>query len=99
MFLTQPVACIMQDGEAGAGASTRPRVDPAVIAEERAALQKLMSDYYQLDYEDNVGGMKTRFRYKPVSGGWGLGCGAGAGQVVPSCCIVKLVRSSSEWGR
>lgn len=81
-FSHTPLPGPLQDGgDAGEGAIARPKVDPAVIAEERAALQKLMSDYYQLDYEDNVGGMKTRFRYKPVSGR----PGARSVQVVGAC--------------
>ncbi|EFJ52328.1 hypothetical protein VOLCADRAFT_102989 [Volvox carteri f. nagariensis] len=40
--------------------------DPEVVAKQRAELQRLLEDYYKLDYEDVVGGIKTRFRYKEV---------------------------------
>jgi protein KRI1 len=46
----------------------RPRLDPKVVAEERAALQQLMADYYKLDYEENVAGINCRFKYKTVGG-------------------------------
>lgn len=35
-------------------------------AKQRAEMQRLLEDYYALDYEDNIGGLKTRFRYKQV---------------------------------
>lgn len=40
--------------------------DPEVVARQRADLQRLLEEYYKLDYEDNIGGVKTRFRYKEV---------------------------------
>lgn len=36
------------------------------MAEKRAEVQKLLEEYYALDYEDTVGGLRTRFRYKEV---------------------------------
>eukprot|EP00798_Chlamydomonas_sp_ICE-L_P001660 gene1660-33055_t len=33
---------------------------------EEGELQKLLDEYYKLDYEDTVGGLRTRFRYKQV---------------------------------
>ena len=35
------------------------------LAKERAEVQRLLEEYYKLDYEDYVGGVKTRFRYAP----------------------------------
>jgi hypothetical protein len=32
------------------------------LAAERAEVQRLLEEYYKLDYEDYVGGIKTRFR-------------------------------------
>ncbi|GLC34476.1 hypothetical protein PLESTB_001257000 [Pleodorina starrii] len=39
---------------------------PEAVARQRAELQRLLEEYYKLDYEDNVAGIKTRFRYKEV---------------------------------
>ncbi len=36
------------------------------VARSRADVQKLLEEYYKLDYEDHVGGVYTRFRYKQV---------------------------------
>ncbi|KZV42821.1 hypothetical protein F511_29640 [Dorcoceras hygrometricum] len=33
---------------------------------EKAVREQLMEEYYKLDYEDTVGDIKTRFKYKPV---------------------------------
>ncbi len=46
-------------GPAGEKASAR-------LARQRAEVQKLLEEYYKLDYEDNIGGLKTRFRYREV---------------------------------
>ncbi len=51
------------DGDGGGAAP-----DPEVLARQRAELQRLLEDYYKLDYEDDVAGIKTRFRYKEVRG-------------------------------
>ena len=36
------------------------------LAEARVEVQRLVQDYYKLDFEDNIEGLKTRFRYKEV---------------------------------
>jgi hypothetical protein len=39
---------------------------PKAVAAQRAELQRLLEAYYALDYEDEVAGLKTRFRYRQV---------------------------------
>ncbi|GAX72819.1 hypothetical protein CEUSTIGMA_g274.t1 [Chlamydomonas eustigma] len=51
------------NGEVG-GESSEERAQR--LAQQRAEVQKLLEEYYQLDYEDNIGGLRTRFRYKEV---------------------------------
>lgn len=40
--------------------------DDAAAVAVREELQKLVQEYHKLDYEDHVGGIPTRFRYKEV---------------------------------
>ena len=37
--------------------------EPAAVAEERSKIDQLLAEYYKLDYEDEVAGIKTRFRW------------------------------------
>lgn len=48
-----------EDEEDAAGAA-------AALALERSAVNKLLAEYDKLEYEDNIGGLKTRFRYRSV---------------------------------
>jgi hypothetical protein len=51
------------DGQAGAAA------DPEAAAATRAEMQRLLEEYYRLDYEDVVGGIPTRFRWVGATAG------------------------------
>lgn len=44
------------------GAQGGPKASAADVAREREALQRLMEEYYKLDYEGTAGGIQTRFR-------------------------------------
>ena len=39
----------------------------AALALERNAVKKLLAEYDKLDYEDDIGGLKTRFHYRTVA--------------------------------
>eukprot|EP00803_Ostreobium_quekettii_P003586 evm.model.scf_396.1 EVM.evm.TU.scf_396.1 scf_396:19352-26066(+) len=53
--------------------SKRAKLDVATASQARADLQHLLQDYYKLDYEDDIGGVKCRFKYKQVpSNSYGL---------------------------
>ena len=41
----------------------QPGVDPVA---ESAAVRRMLEEYYRLDYEDVVAGIRTRFHYQPV---------------------------------
>jgi len=50
-----------EESEEDAGASA------AALALERTAVNKLLAEYDKLDYEDDIGGLKTRFHYRSVA--------------------------------
>ncbi|GAB4820679.1 hypothetical protein N2152v2_007725 [Parachlorella kessleri] len=52
-----------EEEEEGEGGGARgPAKTAEQLAKERAEVQRLLEEYYKLDYEDYVGGVKTRFR-------------------------------------
>jgi hypothetical protein len=55
------------DGSEGGGEGSE--AEKAAAAAQRAALQRLVEEYYKLDYEDNIGGLQCRFRYREVRTG------------------------------
>ncbi|GIL45728.1 hypothetical protein Vafri_2894 [Volvox africanus] len=57
------VDALSEEAQGGEGTAAP---DSETVARQRAELQRLLEEYYKLDYEDNVGGIKTRFRYKEV---------------------------------
>jgi protein KRI1 len=60
------------EGEAPASSSA-PSKQKVLEAKRKAILNKHLEDMYELDYEDVIGGMPTRFKYQSVAkDGYGL---------------------------
>jgi protein KRI1 len=57
-----------EEGSEGEGDGKGSKAERAAKhAEQRSQLQRLLEDYYKLDYEDNIGGLACRFKYREVS--------------------------------
>jgi protein KRI1 len=55
------------EGSEGEGDEKGSKAERAAKhAEQRSQLQRLLEDYYKLDYEDNIGGLACRFKYREV---------------------------------
>nr|GMD02386.1 protein KRI1 homolog [Ipomoea batatas] len=54
-----------EDGVSEEGKRKKKRRKDSVVMQ--AAKDQLMEEYYKLDYEDAIGDLKTRFKYKPVN--------------------------------
>ena len=64
----------------------------AALAAGRSDLQRLLEEYYKLDYEDNIGGIPCRFKYREVSKG------ASYCELRTWCGTLDLLRLSAMFG-
>ena len=63
------------------------------MAQERSRIDQLLAEYYKLDYEDDVAGIKTRFRWAQEALSVQASIHRQAGKGPPACCSPFLLAS------
>ncbi|XP_062231712.1 calcium-dependent protein kinase 1 [Phragmites australis] len=72
-LLGLPKGWALDQSKEGSSATDEKATKGKISLKDKVELEKEMEEYYKLDYEDTIGDLKTRFKYKQVQpNGFGL---------------------------